>query len=104
MHFNSSSSFYVSDVQNIVYGGFSSRFWMLRKHINSMSKDDVKYAPFFSWNCLTIDVGYREINLVIRDEKDMSKMLKYLIYNMRTLDGKKGSANKILAALNEQSF
>lgn len=104
MHFSSSSSFYVSDVQNIVYGGFSSRFWMLRKHIISMAKDDVKFAPFFSWNCLTIDVGYRVIDLVIRDEKDMAKMLKYLIYNMRTLDGRRGSANKILAALNEQSF
>lgn len=101
MHFKSSSSFYVKDVKNIVYGGFSSRFWMLRKHIISMSKKAVKNAPFFSWNCLTIDVGYREINLVIRGDKNMAKILKFLIWNIRTLDGKKGSADKVLDALNE---
>lgn len=104
MHFRSSSSFYISDVLNVVYGGFSSRFWMLRKHICSMSKDDVVFAPFYSWNCFTIDVGYRQINLVIRGEKNISRFLKFLIWNIRTLDGKRGSADKVLAALNEQSF
>ena len=34
----------------------------------------------------------------------MSKMLKFLIWNTRTFDGKKGSADKVLAALNKQSF
>ena len=51
-----------------------------------------------------MDVGYREINLVVRGEKNMSKILKFLIWNVRTLDGKKGSADKILSAMNEQSF
>ena len=104
MQSTSNSSFYASDVQNIIYGGFTSRFWMLRKHIISMSKDDIKFAPFYSWNCLTIDVGYRKINLVIRDESDMAKILKYLIWEMQTLDGKRGTADKVLAVMNEQSL
>ena len=69
-----------------------------------MSKSEVKYAPFYSWNCLTIDVGYREINLVIRGDSNLQKILKFLIYNLRTLDGKKGTADKILNKLNKQSF
>lgn len=66
-----------------------------------MSKEEVINAPFYSWNCFTIDVGYRQINLVIRGEKNISNMLKFLIWNTRTMDGKRGSANKILEALNE---
>ena len=26
----------VSEIQGIIFGGMSSRFWMLRKHINSL--------------------------------------------------------------------
>ena len=30
----SKSSCKLSEIQGFVYGGFNSRFWMLRKHIN----------------------------------------------------------------------
>jgi hypothetical protein len=30
----SSSSCDISDIHNIVFGGFGSRFWMMRKYIN----------------------------------------------------------------------
>ena len=32
----SSASTYISNIQNIIFGGINSRFWMLRKHFNSM--------------------------------------------------------------------
>ena len=34
----SAGSCSVKDIQNFIYGGMSSRFWMLRKHIITMSK------------------------------------------------------------------
>ena len=30
----SNASCNISDIKGFVYGGFSSRFWLLRKHIN----------------------------------------------------------------------
>ena len=33
----SSASTYVSNIKGIVFGGINTRFWMLRKHFNSMS-------------------------------------------------------------------
>lgn len=33
----SNASTYVNDIQGIIVGGINSRFWMLRKHFNSMS-------------------------------------------------------------------
>lgn len=32
--FRSKASCKLSDIRGFIYGGFSSRFWMLRKHIN----------------------------------------------------------------------
>ena len=34
----SSASAYVEDIKGIMFGGLHSRFWMLRKHFNSVSK------------------------------------------------------------------
>lgn len=51
----SSSSFYLDEVEGFVFGPFTSRFWMLRKHILYMDKN--KYAkdpPFFAWDCITL--------------------------------------------------
>jgi hypothetical protein len=45
-----SKSYYMSEIEGIIFGGMSSRFWMLRKHINSMKLVDIeKKSPFFSW-------------------------------------------------------
>ena len=41
----------------------------------------------------------REVDLVIKDENDMEKVLKFLIYKMRTVDGKKDSSVKLLDIL-----
>lgn len=50
----SSASCKVSDIENILFGGMSSRFWMLRKHINSLDDECFKSLPFYSWQCITL--------------------------------------------------
>ena len=96
---------WVDDIQFITVGGFSSRFWMLRKHFNSITPENLNLdAPFYAWECLSIDMGNRDVDLVIRNEKHMKYVLKFIISGMRTLDGRKGTANKILDVLNEQTF
>ena len=44
----------VSDIEGIIFGGISSRFWLLRKHINSLDSESLKNIPFYSWNCITL--------------------------------------------------
>lgn len=68
----SSSSCRLTDITNIIYGGLSSRFWMLRKHINFtriLRKKDELNFPFYAWECITLVLHHREVDLVIRDEK-----------------------------------
>ena len=74
---------------------------MLRKHFNSMSKRELSRVPFHSWNCISIDMGRREVDLVIKCGGSMKLFIKFLVRNLRTVDGKRGSANPILDAMNK---
>jgi hypothetical protein len=49
----------VSSIKSIILGPNCSRFWLFRKHINSMNlkeicEKDGANLPFFAWECLTI--------------------------------------------------
>ena len=41
----------VDDIEGFIYGANSSRFWMMRKHINSMdvTKGVELHLPFYNW-------------------------------------------------------
>ena len=69
---------------------------MLRKHFNSMHEKELCMLPFHSWNCISLEMSHREIDLVIKREKDMDILLKFLIRNLRTVDGVRNSANRII--------
>jgi hypothetical protein len=77
---------------------------MMRKHINSTPLKNLNEIPFFSWNCLTLQLKNRDVDLVIKDEKTMFKFLHFLIYNMKTIDGNRGSAVTILEAMLEKDM
>ena len=58
----------ITDIKAFIFGGGSSRFWVLRKHINSMELKLLNDLPFYSWECLTIIMNDDQaINLVIKD-------------------------------------
>ena len=99
--YKSSASCKVSEIRGFVYGGFTSRFWMLRKHINSMDRQKLVTIPFHNWECITLELEFRFIDLVIEDMSEMDCFLKYLIYTLRTIDGKRNSANSILKNMDE---
>ena len=92
----SQSSCKLEDIKGFTFGGFSSRFWMLRKHINSMDREALKTIPFFCWDCIVLEQQFRSVDLVIRDEYQMEMFLKFLIWELRTIDGKRMSADPIV--------
>ena len=97
-----SKSFDISEIESILFGCVGSRFWVYRKHINSMEHKDIKAGkmPFYAWECLTINLqGGRELNLVIKNEACMKALLKLLVYEMKSVDGNYNSAAKIIKTL-----
>lgn len=100
----SSASCKLDDIIGIIYGGSSSRFWMLRKHVNCLPRGMLGNLPFFSWNCLTLQLRNRDIDLVIKGLDDMRTLLKFLVYKMQTADGSKGSATKLVELMTSQDI
>ena len=45
---------------------------------------------------------HRDVELVIKNEKHMDRLLKFLVFNMNTVDGNKGSAKGIYDKLVKQ--
>ena len=99
---DSGASCKLSEVSALIFGGVSSRFWMMRKHIASLDKNSLGKLPFQSWQCLTLQLKHRDIDLVVRDPNMMELLLKFLIYQLKTQDGARNSALPLLKAANEQ--
>lgn len=90
----SSTSIKLNDVIGIIYGGLSSRFWMLRKLFNTYDKKCINNGelPYYAWECITLQMSNREIDLVIKNERDMDEFIMIIVKHMNTLDGHKDSA------------
>ena len=52
-------------------------------------------APFYSWQCLTLQLEHRDVDLVIPNEKDMDDVLEVIIDAMNTVNGNKNSGEFI---------
>lgn len=105
----SSTTCNISDIQGIIYGGFSSRFWIYRKHLCCLDYDilmkDTKRKkfrggktelPFYAWQCITLELGQRQVDLVIKDQKSMDLLVKFLVYSINTMDCRKDSAENYI--------
>jgi hypothetical protein len=66
-----------------------------RKKINQLSALELKDLPFYIWQCVTLNIKGKELNLVIKDQQVMDWFLMLLIQKIDTIDGIKGSANKL---------
>ena len=100
--FKSKSSCKLSDIKGFIYGGFSSRFWMLRKHINYMDYQALDNLPLYCWKCITLQLEHRDLDLIIDDERHMMIFIKFLIFHLKTIDGKKGTGKPYLDFINNK--
>lgn len=51
----------------------------------------IENVPFYSWQCLTLQLGHRDVDLVIKNEKDMDDILRVLVQDLNTVDGQRDS-------------
>jgi hypothetical protein len=65
--------------------------------MNSINPVDYKKqdVPFYAWQCITLQLEHRDLDLVIKDEKDMDNLLMILIDAIKTVDGNRGSLHLI---------
>ena len=78
---------------------------MLRKHINTATPaQNLREMPFHSWDCLTLQLPHRDIDLVIKNEKHMKMLIEFLVHTLKTMDGSKDSALPMLNLMMEQKL
>jgi hypothetical protein len=83
----SSASVQFTDIKSFVFGGSTARFWLSRKQMISDLAIYKKRPPFYAWECITLILASREVDLVIRDQHQMNDLLSYLILKLNTVDG-----------------
>ena len=82
----SSASCKISDINGFVFGGMTSRFWMLRKYVIGNPKSSNK-TLLKSWQCITLQLKHRDIDLIIRDDEEMKRLIKFLLFSLRSVNG-----------------
>ena len=48
--------------------------------------------PFFAWQCLTLHISGRSVDLVIKNQDDMNLLLNFFVMELNTIDGMRNSA------------
>lgn len=75
---------------------------MMRKHLNSIHSKDLQNIPFYPWQCLTIQLPSRDIDLVIESEDHMKTLIQFFILSLNSVDGVRNSAEPVLKAIFEE--
>ena len=57
-----------------------------------MDLNEFENQDFYCWESISIETESREIDLVIKNKTHMDKLIKYLIYVLKTKDGSRGTA------------
>lgn len=71
---------------------------------NYKPQSKAEKVPFYSWECITLEVNNgRTLDLVIKDEDDMMKFIKYLIWRLETINNHIKSGVKLKEALIKQN-
>ena len=60
--------------------------------------------PFFAWQCLSFTLAHREVDIVIKNQKEQNNIVKFLLYKLNTIDGRKDSAKGVIQVLEKQAL
>jgi hypothetical protein len=66
------------------------------------STTELENIAIKSWDCITINLKHRDVDLVIPNEDSMTFLLRLLIYKIETIDGLRNSASKLLEAMDNE--
>lgn len=80
----------LSTIKSFIFGGMSSRFWMVRKLINEMG-NQFEELPFYAWQCITLQLEVHSLDLIIENNESMRFFQEFLAYELCSIDGERDS-------------
>ena len=72
--------YYPHQIQGFTYGGFTSRFWVMKNYINNLESSEITLDSMICWKMISIQIkGFTKlVNLVIHEEEHMDILIQYL--------------------------
>jgi len=67
---------YPEDIETFMYGGFNSRFWLMKNYIN-MLKPEQLTDEMLCWKMISIHIKgeLKQCNLILRNERQMDTLI-----------------------------
>ena len=64
------------DIIGFIFGGYGSRFWVLKNYINNKNPSEIK-PNMYSWNMISLKINDRDkyYDLIIENEKEMDVLI-----------------------------
>ena len=59
----------------------------------------LKFNSLFSWNCITLQLKNRDVDIVIQNDQDMKVFIRHLVFSLKTIDGRRDTGKKLLETL-----
>jgi len=60
----------------------------IKKNQKKGKKNDADAKiPFYAWQCITLQFKNRYVDLVIKNDASMNRLLRFLIMSINTMDG-----------------
>ena len=86
----SEKKFRADELQGFIFGGFSSRFWLMQNFINMQEKNSLT-TSMFCWNMISLSLKSKKefINLIVPKEKDMDMLIQFLLELIYETNAKK---------------
>lgn len=70
----------------------------------SMKQVKNEQMPFYSWQCLTLQLSHRDIDLVIPNQQEMDDLLEMLVDSLNTVNGNRNSADAIKQLIHTDKY
>ena len=72
-----------AEIEAFIFGGYDSRFWLLKKFINEHPLGSDGHLPphMLCWNFISIKVAHldRFYDFIVEDEEEMNYLILYLL-------------------------
>jgi hypothetical protein len=68
-------------------------------HFNSLPTKNLDSLPFYAWQCITLKLAHREVDLAFKDEIEQNDFVRALIYQINTVDGAANSGKTLVGAI-----
>ena len=69
-----------NDITGFIFGGYGSRFWVLKNYINNMEPNEIK-PSMLSWNMISLKITHRDkyYDLIVENEEEMDILIQFLL-------------------------